>query len=142
MENKHYHPPTDSDLERILKENRTVAVVGLSDNPTRPSYGVASYLQQAGYRIIPINPRLERVLGEMAYPDLEAVPGRVDIVDVFRRAEHVPGILRGAVAKGAAVLWLQEGIRNRQAAEEALAAGLEVVMDRCMLKEHRRLVRG
>jgi len=137
---KSYQPPTDSQLTRILRENTTIAVVGLSDDPARPSYQVARYLQQAGYRIIPVNPRLDTVLGEKAYPTLGAIPEPVDVVNVFRRAEHVPGIVREAIARGAAVLWLQEGIVHREAAGEALAAGMEVVMDRCIAREHRRLL--
>ncbi|HHW54643.1 MAG: CoA-binding protein [bacterium] len=135
-----YSPPTDSQLARILRENTTIAVVGLSDNPARPSYGVARYLQQAGYRIIPVNPRLDTVLGEKAYPTLGAIPGPIEVVNVFRRSEHVPGIMREALAKGAAVLWLQEGVYHQEAAREALAAGMEVVMDRCMASEHWRLL--
>jgi len=123
----------------ILKSARTVAVVGLSADPSRPSHMVASYLKRQGYRIIPVNPNATEVLGEKSYPDLRSVPERIDVVDVFRRPEHVPGVVEEAIAVGAKALWLQEGVVHPEAAERARQAGLRVVMDRCMLKEHQRL---
>ena len=135
-----YQEPGDDALRRVLQESKTVAVVGLSNNPARPSYRVASYLKGVGYRIVPVNPAVEEVLGEKAYPSLEEVPGRVDVVDVFRRSEEVPPVAEAAIRKGARTLWLQEGIINQAAADLAQQAGLFVVMDRCMLKEHARLL--
>lgn len=123
----------------ILKSARTVAVVGLSADPSRPSHMVASYLKRQGYRIIPVNPNATEVLGEKSYPDLRSVPEPIDVVDVFRRPEHVPGVVEEAIAVGAKALWLQEGVVHPEAAERARQAGLRVVMDRCMLKEHQRL---
>ncbi|MGA3019965.1 MAG: CoA-binding protein [Bryobacteraceae bacterium] len=123
----------------ILKTARTIAVVGLSPKRYRPSYGVAEYLQKAGYRIIPVNPAETELLGERCYPDLEAVPEAVDIVDIFRRPEFVPAIVEAAIRKGAKVIWMQEGVVHEDAARRAEAAGLAVVMDRCILKDHRRL---
>ena len=126
-------------IAEILKSARTIAVVGLSPKRYRPSYGVAEYLQKAGYRIMPVNPRESELLGERCYPDLEAIPEAVDIVDIFRRSEFVPEIVEAAIRKGAKVIWMQEGVVHEDAARRAEAAGLEVVMDRCILKDHRRL---
>lgn len=126
-------------IELILRESKTIAVVGLSPDPDRPSNRVAGYLQGQGYRIIPVNPAVEEVLGERSYPDLASVPGEVDVVDIFRRPEHVPAIVEAAIAKGVKAIWMQEGIVHEEAAAKARAAGLKVVMDRCMFKEHRRL---
>ena len=126
-------------VAEILGSAHTIAVVGLSPKRFRPSYGVAEYLQRAGYRIIPINPGVAEVLGEKAYPSLDAVPGPVDIVDIFRRPEHVPAIVEAAIRKGAKAIWMQEGVVHEDAARRAESAGLAVVMDRCILKEHRRL---
>ena len=126
-------------IERILKHSKTIAVVGLSPNPTRPSHSVARYLQSQGYRIIPVNPTIEEVLGETSYPNLASIPGTVDVVDIFRLAAHVPAIVEEAIAKGAQAVWMQEGIVHEDAAATAREAGLMVVMDRCMLKEHRRM---
>jgi len=117
-------------------------MVGLSDNAERPSYRVASYLKEQGYRIIPVNPRVEEVLGEVSYPDLTSVPEPVDVVDIFRRSEDVPPIVEEAIKVGAKVVWMQEGIVNEEAAERARRAGLQVVMDKCMLKEHSKLKGG
>jgi predicted CoA-binding protein len=128
-------------MTKILKESRVIAVVGLSNNPERPSYRVASYLQSQGYKIVPVNPTITEALGEKSYPDLAAVPGLVDVVDVFRKSEDVPPIVEAAIAKGAKAVWLQEGVVNEAAAEHARAAGLLVVMDHCMFKEHSRLHR-
>ena len=123
----------------ILRSAHTIAVVGLSGKRFRPSYGVAEYLQRAGYRIIPVNPHETAVLGEKCYPDLDAVPEPIDIVDIFRRSEFVPEIVEAAIRKGATAVWMQEGVIHEQAARRAEAAGLTVVMDRCILKDHRRL---
>jgi predicted CoA-binding protein len=123
----------------ILRGARTIAVVGLSARRFRPSHGVAEYLQRAGYRIIPVNPNIAEVLGEKSYPSLDAVPEPVDIVDIFRRAEHVPEIVASAIRKGAKAIWMQEGVMHEEAARRAESAGLAVVMDRCILKDHRRL---
>jgi predicted CoA-binding protein len=127
-------------ISEILRANQTIAVVGLSAKRYRPSYGVAEYLQRAGYRIIPVNPTVAEVLGEKSYPSLDAVPEPVDIVDIFRRSEHVPEIVEAAIRKGAGTIWMQEGVVHEEAAARARAAGLEVVMDRCILKEHRRML--
>jgi predicted CoA-binding protein len=126
-------------ISEILHSARTIAVVGLSHKRYRPSYGVSEYMQKAGYRIIPVNPRETEVLGERAYPDLESVPESIDIVDIFRRPEFVPDIVEAAIRKGAKVIWMQEGVIHEAAARRAEEAGLAVVMDRCILKDHRRL---
>ena len=125
----------------ILRESKTVAVVGLSDDASRPSHEVAAYLQEQGYEVIPVNPRVTEVLGAVCYPDLHAVPTPVDVVDVFRRSEHVVPIARAAVDIGAKALWLQDGVVNEEAAELARKAGLAVVMDDCMLRRHALLKR-
>lgn len=123
-------------MTQILRQSRTIAVVGLSSKRHRPSYGVAEYLQSAGYRIIPVNPRETEVLGERAYATLEEVPVAVDIVDIFRRSEFVPEIVESAIRIGAKAVWMQEGVIHDGAAERARQAGLIVVMDACILKEH------
>jgi len=120
----------------ILERYKTLAVVGLSSKPTRPSHGVASYLKARGYRIIPVNPNENSVLGERAYPTLDNVPQAVEVVIVFRRPEFVLEVVESAIRRGAKVLWMQEGVVNEQAAVRARQAGLEVVQDRCILKEH------
>jgi predicted CoA-binding protein len=122
----------------ILKKHRTIAVVGLSANPMRPSFGVTEYMQEAGYRIIPVNPNETEVLGEKSYARLEDVREKIEIVNVFRRAEEVPAVVESAIRVGAKVVWMQSGIENEAAAEKALAAGLVVVEDACILVEHRR----
>jgi uncharacterized protein len=122
-------------IEKILRESKTIAVVGLSSNPARPSYGVAAFLQRSGYRIIPVNPRETEVLGEKAYARLEDVPEKADIVDVFRRTSEVPPVADAAIAIGAKVLWLQMGISNEAAEAKAAAAGLIVVSDACLKVE-------
>jgi predicted CoA-binding protein len=129
-------------LRRILAQARTIAVVGLSAHWHRPSFFAAKYMQDHGYRVIPVNPSYAEVLGQTCYPDLAAIPGPVDMVDCFRRAEDIVPIARDAVAKGARVLWMQLGIRNEEAARIALAAGLDVVMDRCVKIEHARILGG
>jgi predicted CoA-binding protein len=126
-------------ISEILRVCRTIAVVGLSAKRYRPSYGVAEYMQRAGYRIIPVNPHETEILGEKCYPDVESVPEPIDIVDIFRRSEYVPEIVEAAIRKGAKVVWMQEGVIHEEAARRAEEAGLEVVMDRCILKDHRRL---
>jgi uncharacterized protein len=130
----------EADLKRILREAKTIAVVGLSANPTRESHMVASYLKARGYRIIPVNPVAEEILGEKSYPNLESIPESVDVVDVFRRPEHVPEIANQAVKIGAKVLWMQVGVTNEDAARTAREGGLEVVQDRCMMADHSRLM--
>jgi hypothetical protein len=122
----------------ILARCRVVAMVGLSNKPDRPSYRVARYLQSHGYRVIPVNPGLTEVLGEKSYPDLASVPGQVDVVDIFRRSEDVPPIVDAAIARGIKAVWMQEGVVSEAAAERARAAGLLVVMDHCMMKEHKK----
>lgn len=129
-----------SNIASVLRSARTIAVVGLSSKRFRPSHGVAEYMQSAGYRIIPVNPFETEVLGEKTYPELDRVPGTVDIVDIFRRSEFVPEIVEAAIRIGARAIWMQEGVVHEEAAAKARAAGLEVVMDRCILKEHRRLL--
>ena len=129
-------------LRRILRESRTIAVVGLSANWYRPSYFAAKYMQEHGYRIIPVNPQYDSILGEKCYPSLAAIPEKVDIVDCFRRSEEIPAIADEAIAIGAKVLWMQLGIRNDEAARIAMDAGLDVVMDRCVKIEHARILGG
>jgi predicted CoA-binding protein len=126
--------------QEILATAKTIAVVGLSARRFRPSYGVAEYMQRAGYRIIPVNPHETQILGEPCYPDLDAVPDAIDIVDIFRRPDFVPEIVDAAIRKGAKAIWMQEGVEHEEAARTAEAAGLAVVMDRCILKDHRRLL--
>ncbi len=126
--------------ENLLRTSKTIAVVGLSTKRSRPSYGVSEYMQAQGYTIIPVNPGETEVLGEPAFATLDEVPGTVDIVDIFRRSECVPEIVDAAIRKGARGIWMQEGVENEEAAAKARAAGLEVVMDRCILKEHRKIV--
>lgn len=128
-------------IAAVLERARTIAVVGLSSNPARPSFGVASYLQQQGYRILPVNPTEHEVLGERAYARLDDIQEPVDIVDVFRRSEYVPEIAEAAIRIKAPVLWLQEGVVHPEAEQQAREAGLLVVSDRCLLKEHIRLRR-
>ena len=125
-------------IERILDECKTIAVVGLSSNPIRPSYGVARYMLQRGYRIIPINPNETEVLGENSYASLADAPEKIDLVDIFRRSEEAGEHDDDAIRLGARAVWLQEGVIDEDAARRALDAGLMVVMDRCILKEHMR----
>ena len=129
----------DAILE-LLKNYKTIAVVGLSSNPMRPSYDVTEYMQAAGYRIIPVNPNERKVLGEKSYARLEEVPEKIEIVNVFRRAEEVPAVVDSAIRVGAKVVWMQQGVENEEAAEKARAAGLVVIEDACILVEHRRRV--
>ena len=125
--------------ENLLRNAKTIAVVGLSSRRSRPSYGVSEYMQSRGYRIIPVNPNATEVLGEKAYASLDEIPGHVDIVDVFRRSEFVPEIVDAAIRIGVRGVWMQEGVVHDDAAARARAAGLEVVMDHCILKEHRKM---
>jgi predicted CoA-binding protein len=129
----------DAILE-LLKNYKTIAVVGLSSNPMRPSYDVMEYMQAAGYRIIPVNPNEREVLGEKSYARLEEVREKIEIVNVFRRAEEVPAVVDSAIRIGARVVWMQSGVENEEAAEKARAAGLVVIEDACILVEHRRRV--
>lgn len=131
-----------SKLRRILREVRTVAVVGLSAQWHRPSYFAAKYLQEHGYRVIPVNPAYESVLGERCYKSLADIPVKVDVVDCFRRSEEIPALADQAIAIGAKVLWMQLGVRHAEARARAEAAGLQVVEDRCMKIEHARLFGG
>lgn len=133
---------TIAQLRRILKQNHTIAVVGLSADWFRPSYFAAKYMQEHGYRIIPVNPKYEEILGEKCYPDLKSIPEKVDIVDVFRKPQDCVPIAREAVEIGAKVLWLQIGVINDEAAGIAEAAGLDVVADRCVKIEYARLFGG
>jgi len=133
--------PTDAQIAELLRNSRTIAVVGLSSKKWRASYGVSEYLQEAGYRIIPVNPREKEVLGEKSYARLEDVPEKPDIVDVFRRSEAVPEIVESAIRIGAKAVWMQEGVAHEEAAERARKAGLLVVQDLCILREHHRLLK-
>ena len=123
-------------IPEILQKYKTIAVVGLSSSPYRASHGVSRYMQANGYRIIPVNPHESEVLGETAYSSLDDVPGPFEIVDIFRRPEYVPDIVEAAIRKGVKVIWMQESVIHEAAADRARQAGLEVVMDRCILKEH------
>ena len=129
---------TEPDIKTILEESKTVAVVGLSPREERDSHRVAKYLQRQGYRIIPVNPNADEILGERSYPDLASIPEPIDVVDVFRRSEAVPEIVEGAIKVGARTVWMQEGVIHEEAAARAREAGLQVVMDRCMMVEHWR----
>ena len=125
-------------IPKVLKESKTIAIVGLSPHPERPSYQVARYLKEHGYTIIPVNPAVTEILGKKSYPSLLDIPEPVDVVDVFRHAADIPPIVEDAIAIGAKVVWLQEGIIHEESAQRAKSAGLTVVMDHCMMKEHRR----
>jgi uncharacterized protein len=125
----------------LLRNSHVIAVVGLSGKKARPSHGVAEYMQQQGYRVIPVNPNETEVLGEKSYARLEDVPEHIDIVDIFRRSEFVKPVVDSAIRVGASAVWMQEGVVDKAAARKATQAGLAVVMDRCILKEHRRNLR-
>jgi uncharacterized protein len=129
--------PVSDPITEILQRARTIAVVGLSDNPLRPSHGVAAYLQTQGYRIVPVNPQIESALGEKSYPSLLDVPEKIDIVDIFRRPEFVEEVVDQAIQLKVPAVWMQEEVIHEKAAQKARAAGLFVVMDRCILLEHR-----
>jgi predicted CoA-binding protein len=132
----------DDKIKDLLEQSRTIAVVGVSNKPERDSHRVAAYLQRAGYRMIPVNPVVEEVLGQRCYPDLASIPSEVevDIVDVFRRSDFVPGIVEEAIDRGAGAVWLQLGISHPDAERRAAEAGLEVVSNRCIKIEHGRLI--
>ena len=132
----------DEELKDALSTCKTVAVVGISPKEDRPSYIVASYLKKKGYRIIPVRPDGDYILGEKVYPNLTEIPKEVevDVVDIFRRSEDVPPIVEEAIQRGAKVIWMQEGVMHKEAGAKAEKAGLKVVMDRCMKKEHQRLL--
>jgi predicted CoA-binding protein len=127
-------------IAELLKRSKTIAVVGLSDNPLRPSHGVSAYMQSQGYRIIPVNPQIESALGEKAYASLLEVPEKIDIVDIFRRPEFVEEVVDQAIQLKVPAVWMQEEVIHENAAEKARQAGIFVVMDRCILKEHRARV--
>jgi predicted CoA-binding protein len=128
--------------DEILKTCRTVAIVGLSSNPERASNHVGSYLKEKGYKIIPVNPTEKTILGEVCYPDVASIPEKIDVVDIFRKSEDVPPIVKDAIKCGAKAVWMQEGVVNEPAAAEARQAGLKVIMNKCMLKEHNRMTGG
>jgi predicted CoA-binding protein len=130
---------SEDGLRKILTTSKTIAVVGLSNNPERPSYDVANYLKDHGYRIIPVNPTIKEALGEKAYPSLKEIPERVDVVQIFRRPEDVPAVVDDAIAIGAKVVWMQPGAENEDAAAKAEAAGLKAVVGACMRTVHRTL---
>lgn len=130
-------PSSDDSIAQLLKSSKTIAVVGLSDSPLRPSYGVAAYMQSHGYRIIPVNPGIKGALGEKAVSSLSEVREKIDIVDIFRRSEFVPDVVDEAIRLKVPAIWMQEGVVHEKAAERARQAGIQVVMDRCILKEHR-----
>lgn len=134
----------DEDLAALLRKVKTVAVVGLSPHPDRDSHRVAAYLQRAGYRILPIHPASASILGEPSYPSLAAIPSdvRVDLVDVFRRPDALPGVVEDAILLGPPALWFQFGVTHPEAEAAALAAGMDLVVDRCIMVEHRRLLAG
>ena len=134
-----FENPDDAALRALLTSVKTIAVVGLSPQPERPSYRVAQAMQGYGYRIVPVRPKIGEVLGEKAYPSLADIPFKVDLVDVFRAAEHVPAIVEQALALHLPAIWIQEGIVHNAAAQRAQAGGMTVVMDRCLLKETIRL---
>jgi predicted CoA-binding protein len=130
----------DADLRKLLSEATTIAVVGLSPDPSRDSHAIGAFLQRLGYRILPVNPMISTVLGERSWPDLARLPVPPDIVDIFRRPEHVPALVEEAISIGARAIWMQLGVGNAAAALRASDAGLAVVMNRCILVEHRRLL--
>jgi hypothetical protein len=133
------HNASSEEIRRLLSSARTIAVVGLSGNPARDSHRVAAYLQEHGYRVIPVNPTVDEVLGEKAYPDLASVPVPIDIVDVFRKPRAIAGIVDDAIAVKAKAIWMQLGLADNTAAEKARAAGLVVVMNKCIMVQHRHL---
>jgi len=137
--NTSFTNPSLDEIRALLKRVKTIVVVGLSDSPERPSHGVAGALQSFGYRIIPVNPTIDQVLGERAYPDLRSVPEAIDLVDVFRSSEHVAGIVDDCIALQLPALWLQDGVIDEAAARRAQAAGIQVVMDRCIYRDYLRL---
>ncbi len=137
-DSQEYQNPADDQIKEIIRKYKKVAVVGLSSDQTRPSYAVAGYLQAKGFKIIPVNPNQTEVLGERAYPNLNSIPGKIEIVDIFRRSEYVPPIVDEAIKIKANVVWMQERVINHPAALKASQNGIIVVMNRCMAKECRR----
>ena len=135
--------PADEEtkIANLLASSKTIAVVGLSSKPFRPSFGVSRYLQSAGYRVIPVNPNESTILDEKCYPRLEDIPEKIDIVDIFRRSELVPEVVESAIQIGARAIWMQEGVADEPSAARARSAGLFVVMDHCIAKEHHKLHR-
>lgn len=131
------NPPTKELISKVLKSSKTIAVVGLSDDPAKPAHTVSAYLQRNGYRIVPVHPKAETALGEKVYQSLDKVPGAVDLVYIFLRADLTAPVVDEAIRKGAHAVWLPEGVVNEDAAKKARDAGLSVVMDRCALKEHK-----
>jgi predicted CoA-binding protein len=129
--------PQADPVTELLQRAKTIAVVGLSDNPLRPSYGVSAYMQTHGYRIVPVNPRIESCLGQKAYTSLLEAPEKIDIVDIFRRPEFVEEVVDQAIQLRIPAIWMQEGVIHEKAGEKARKAGMFVIMDRCILKEHR-----
>ena len=134
--------PGPAEIKELLRATKTIAVVGLSDNPGRASNHVSAYMQAQGYQVIPVNPALTEALGEQAYPSLRYLPGPVDMVNVFRKPDAVPGVIADAIAVGAKAVWLQEGVVHHEAAAQARAAGMVVVQDRCIFKEHLKAFGG
>lgn len=132
----------DAGLRDILRSSHTVACVGVSSNPAKPSYGIFQYLAEAGYHMIPVNPTTPEIMGRPTYADVASIPEKVDVVQVFRKPEDVPAVVEDAIKAGAKVVWMQEGIVNEEAARRAEQAGLQVVMDRCMMQTHQRLFGG
>jgi predicted CoA-binding protein len=130
---------TEQEVTDILKQSRTVAVIGISHKEDRDSHKVAKYLKDHGYKMIPVNPKYKEVLGEVCYPDLESVPDHIDVVDIFRNIEAIPGIVDEAIAVGAGCVWMQLGLAHNEAARKALCAGLKVVMNKCIKIEHSHL---
>jgi len=136
-----YNPP-DEEIVNILKNVKTIAIVGISEKPDRDSHQVARYLKDHGYKIIPVNPKYEQVLGEKCYPDLKSIPEPVDVVDIFRKPEAIPPIVDDAISIGAKVVWMQLGLAHNESAEKARKAGLEVVMSKCIKIEHGKFLRN
>jgi predicted CoA-binding protein len=134
-----YNPP-DEEVVELLKSAKTVAVVGIAHKEDRDSYKVAKYLKEHGYKIIPVNPKYKEVLGEPCYPDLKSVPEKIDVVDIFRNIDAIPGIVDEAINVGAGAVWMQLGLAHNESAEKARQAGLKVVMNKCMKIEHQRLL--
>jgi len=134
-----YNPP-DEEVVELLKSAKTIAVVGISHKEDRDSYKVAKYLKEHGYKIIPVNPKYKEVLGEPCYPDLKSIPEKIDVVDIFRKVDAIPGIVDEAISVGAGAVWMQLGLAHNESAEKARQAGLKVVMNKCMKIEHQRLL--
>jgi predicted CoA-binding protein len=130
----------ENTLKEILQSAKTIASVGLSSNPNKESYRIASYLRAQGYRVIPVNPTVPEIMGDTSYPDVQSIPEKVDVVQIFRKPEDVPPVVDDAIKAGAKVIWMQEGIVHEEAAEKARSAGLQVVMDTCMRVAHRTLI--